>query len=626
MAGSSAALTDDDILSAYSKPAPSGAAPVANPDDEFLRSFSKPAPAAPAAPEVPSAPVFVDPATGATGGPVPSVSAPDGWAQQPGAIISLADRFKQNPISDRLGGTQDAVRSLFGLNGPSAMSVEGERLGRGEAVRQQGGTLGDILRAQGSPAGSPVVMGFGAAPSASGGSIAGIVGGNRLLAAPTETPMAMPAAQASGAPVAVGTVPGGNPLAAAPEVTPNRLAAPASPAAPESVVTPTEGPTPKLLPVRTPAQADAEADRIIRHFAGNGSATISPQEIIPGSSQTLSRAIEGGNPGISGLESRIAETFPNDFVALDKKNQAARSAHFDALAGSEADVRAASGERDAAFQAADRAVFDPANVKPTDPSPVIAQIDQVLAGREGQRSTVASALKDVRAKLVDDKGNLQTNPDLLYGVRKSINDDIAPAAKGTANDKTQAARELIEIRNALDPVIEAGAPGFTKFINDYSAASAPIDGMKYLQGMKLTDTQGNITLQKLDTAIKSLERIQALPGARAGDGVSADQLAGLHALREDMRLDAKRQLGKAVGSNTVQNLGTNRVLSTLGHPLVGATGIGGSIANPWIGIPAMAARFALQKAGDKGQEMVFEALRRKLLNPQDAASAFQPRQ
>lgn len=439
---------------------------------------------------------------------------------------------------------------------------------------------------------------------------------NRLLqkaTGATETPTgaAIPAAANDAAPA-----PGGNPLA--PQAAEANPLAPA-PEAP-AVATPTEGPKAKLLPIRSPAAAEAEADRTIRHFAGNGNTTIDTSSAIPGSKPTLSQSIVGGNPGIAALERSVRDAFPNDFVAREAANQAARADHLVSVTGTPADLAAAEAERDAMTAKARTTAF--ANPQPTDPTPAIQQIDQILKSGQGQRTTVANALNDIRSKLVDAKGNLQTDPEQLYGIRQHINDIISPKAAGTASDARAAARELITVKSALDPVIEKGAPGFTDYIKQYEELSRPINGMQALQNMQLTDAQGNIQLGRLNTNINALERQQKMPGARLADSVTDEQLDALKTLRDDFRRDSKSQLGKSLGSNTVQNLGTNQALNVIGHPLVGAAGLTTAPANPVLAGAALAARYGLQKMGDRGQAMVLEALRRKLLNPDQAATSF----
>src|SRR5262249_55095336 len=156
-------------------------------------------------------------------------------------------------------------------------------------------------------------------------------------------------------------------------------------------------PPAKFLPVRTAAQADAEADRILRHFAGNGNKTIDMTTQIPGTQPTLSQAIVGGNPGIAALERSMRDAAPNDFVARETANQSARADHLVLVTGTPADLAAAEAERDAVTAKAKAQAFS--SPQPTDPTPVIQQIDAILKSGQGQRTAVAAALNDVRSKL-----------------------------------------------------------------------------------------------------------------------------------------------------------------------------------------------------------------------------------
>lgn len=566
-------------------------------------------------------------------------------------LLRLAAKF-----GDAMPGTQEEARAdlapapntTYGTYAPLARdnTTGAIRLAMPSSVRDFGNGLLDAITPPPmgqtiSPEGTLALGGITAGPL--GGSLAQGTGAliarayeNRLLAKATESTGAAPSAllppPANDTAALPPAMPGPaaepvlvNPLApqAAPQV--NQLTAPATVSTPApiapSVATPTKAPTAKFLPIRTADQADAEADRIIKHFAGTGNTAIDTSSAIPGSKPTLSQAIVGGNPGIAGLERAMRDAGPNDFVAQETANQQARADHLVSITGTPADLAAAEAERDAATAKAKTAAF--ANPQPTDPTPVVNQIDAILKSGQGQRSTVASALKDIRSKLIDANGVMQTDPEQLYGIRQHINDIISPKAAGTAADARAAARELMTVKASLDPVIEQGAPGFTNYIKQYEELSKPINGMQYMQNMQLTDAQGKIQLGRLNSAVNGLERQQAAPGARLADGVTDDQLGQLKALRDDFRRDAKQNQGTSFQSATVQKLGTNRVMETLGHPVVAATGALGAVTNPFVAIPAMAARYGLQKAGDRGQAMVLDALRRKLLNPEQATSAFQ---
>jgi hypothetical protein len=84
--------------------------------------------------------------------------------------------------------------------------------------------------------------------------------------------------------------------------------------------------------------------------------------------------------------------------------------------------------------------------------------------------------------------------------------------------------------------------------------------MSYLQGLNLTDAQGNITLAKVDSALKSLEKARRAPGVNEAKSVTADQINALTSLRDDLLRAKGSEAGKAPGSPTFQNLATNNIL------------------------------------------------------------------
>lgn len=439
------------------------------------------------------------------------------------------------------------------------------------------------------------------------------------LAAPT---VATPVNQAAASittpnPLAQGAAPTVAPSATGPSsaipATPPISTSAASAAIPEVL------PAKPILPIVTQKQADARADQIIQHFAGQNNLVPNATTLVPGSNPTLAQAT--GNPGLATLERGFQSVNPGPFADRAAANAGARSTALGNIIGSPADIQASEAARDAATSAQRQAAF--ANTTPVDPSPVVAQIDSILSGPQGQRPGVAGPLNSLRNTLVQTDPQtgvqtLQTDPQQLWGVRQFMNDMISPKAAGTPSDGRMAAAQLSDLKATLDPIIESGAPGFQKFLNTYSEASTPIDGMRYLQSLNLTDANGNTTLAKLDSAVKGIEKQQAQNGQRAGDSVSDDQLASLKYLRDDMRRESQSGAGKSLGSNTFQNMATNALTGTLGSPLV--QGLSGAGAGAFGGLPGAIAGYAASKGinslAGRGERMVQQALMNRLLHPE----------
>ncbi|MGE6494498.1 glycoside hydrolase family 73 protein [Cupriavidus metallidurans] len=302
------------------------------------------------------------------------------------------------------------------------------------------------------------------------------------------------------------------------------------------------------------------AGNVLRKFAGSGPVTGNAAEIVQGSTPTLAQAT--GNAGLATLERGMQSATPqgaNAFVEHAAQNAQARAGAFAQAAGTPADVATAEAVRNVRASQALNAAFS--NAKPANPQPTVDAIDSILSGPSGKRDSVRAVLANIRSKLVDKEGRLETNPETLYNsVRKQI-DDMLDSRMAMSNPAgLQASRELLSVRDLLDRNIDAAAPGFGKYLSDYAAESRPINAMQYLQGLKLTDAQDHITLAKVQNAITNISMQRGAPGSNDAKALSNAQLEVLRNLRDDLLRAGKSGLGKSIGSNTFQNLATNNIL------------------------------------------------------------------
>jgi hypothetical protein len=401
----------------------------------------------------------------------------------------------------------------------------------------------------------------------------------------------------------------------------------------------------------TQKSAAATADKIIAHFAAGGPIDITDNALLTASDGTSTKptlAQVTGNPGIATLERAVQSQSPQGFAQRWQGNDAVRNQVIGGLTGQPGDIDAAEAARDALTSQARTAAF--ANAQPVDSEPVVDQVQALIAQNAG-RPTVQGPLQQVLKQLVqkvpdptvDPNTGLPTpgatieqpisDPATLYNVRKYIGDIISPKAAGTAQDGRTAAAQLLTLKPVIDDAIESGAPGYKAYISQFDQLSQPIDGMRALQALNLTDANGNTTLAKIDNAVKSLTKQQNAPGYRMADSITPDQMGQLVALRDNMRQAGQSNLGRSLGSNTFQNLATNSLMnaagSTGGH-VIGAVGSAlgadaafgplGAVAGPAL---SYAASHFAGKLSVKSGAMVMESLTNKLLNPQAALPALQ---
>ncbi len=372
-------------------------------------------------------------------------------------------------------------------------------------------------------------------------------------------------------------------------------------------------------------QAANRAKGIIETFAG-GPVHPNAAELVPGSKPNLAESTR--NTGVAALTRALRDLNPNSpLVAREAENAAARGAHFEGAAGTPEEVKAALAERDKAATAQLKTVFQP-NQAPADTAPVTDAINDILAGSSGARPAVKQAMGDVQ-KILENDGKPVTNPKALYdSVRKGI-DDLISGKDLTKGYGKQAARELIAVRDHLDEVIETSAPGFKQYLEDYAKASTPANSMEFLQSLNLTDAKGNITLAKVQNAIKRLQAQQAAPGIKGGKAVTSAQQQALESIRDDLlRADTINQ-GKSIGSNTVQNalaqkrLGFAQRILPEGLGATAGAGIGHLVAGPYgaevggfigdrIGAAVGASRMSRNQ---QSQNLLQSTLEDMLLNP-----------
>lgn len=648
----------NDAFSAAIKAAPKAAGPDDN--DAFSASL-----AVPKAGPTPPAPVADQPVSGAPG-------APSGGPRFESRMDNLVrDEFKA-PL-----GPSDQFLDAIGLNaaGPSGiirapvrgLLTAGDAVMRGGNVLLKGaaGAAGDVaniathlvpgiskgdpattgaqvardvmgmaIQAGMSPVGIPAPSAARAVPETANRMIergpvmapVAEVSGNRLIPqAPAEVipPGAGARPGQTVEPVAAGPVP----PAPGPIPLPGRAAAEAAAPAAE-MTTPTDL-APRRTPVLTKAQADREANRILVHYAGDGPAVVDLTSGLTGENRTLAQAT--GNAGLAALERSAMDVNPNAFTARAAARGEARTNAYQQAIGTGADVEALEAMRDASTARARGKAFE--ETSPVDPTPVAKAITEALESPAGQRDAVKASLTGVLNKLVQTDPvtgaqKLQTDPAQLYGIRQAISDSISPKAAGTAGDARLAARELIDVQRALDTVIEQGAPGYNAYMKSYAEQSRPIEAMQFLQGLNLTNAKGEITLAKVDAALKGIEKQRGLPGARAAKSISDDQIATLDALRHDLRIEDRSSLGKGIGSNTVQKLMTSGTLahhlfgSHGGRAMSGAMGLEALFHSPTVAATMAGAQIGLSHLSAKGNKLVYESLMEKLLDPAKGAEAL----
>jgi hypothetical protein len=145
-------------------------------------------------------------------------------------------------------------------------------------------------------------------------------------------------------------------------------------------------------------------------------------------------------------------------------------------------------------------------------------------------------------------------------------------------------KALQATKDKLLGVMEKLSPDYAEARHTYAQMSAPVNAMEALQGLRLTDAKGNITLSKAKNAIEGLERLRAAPGVNPAKSVTDDQLRVLRSIHEDLLRQDNLGAGRSAGANTFQNFATDNMLNaTIGNSLtrladkLGVSGVVGQV-------------------------------------------------
>jgi hypothetical protein len=311
------------------------------------------------------------------------------------------------------------------------------------------------------------------------------------------------------------------------------------------------------------------AGNVLRNVATDPERAIqnlqSAQSTVPGLRVTT--AAGARDPGLAGLETPLrSATFDpsNQFGARLSANQQALMDSFRRLSGRPGSIEGAEAKRSSITAPMRESAF--ANAQPVSVEPIAAAIQGITSNPATQRQTVDQAMgyvTDLLAKRVDpETGTI--NPMALYSVRKDITDAMAGKLSGDLANLRLARGQLADLLPVIDSTIEAGAPGYQRYMQQFAKSSSAIDQMRLLQGIesRVTTGQPNLMTGEPVLAASALRRQLAAKSEEIGAQLSpAAQRRLDNIINEINRGQAATAPGvKAPGSNTFQNMSMGNLI------------------------------------------------------------------
>lgn len=294
---------------------------------------------------------------------------------------------------------------------------------------------------------------------------------------------------------------------------------------------------------------------------------------VPGVTPTTAAAAK--DYGLAGAERTLATLEPTGrFSEVYAKNNAARNILLDKFAEKTATrdvLKLAEEKRDLITGELRDKAF--ANSQPVSINPINEKIDSILKSPSGARQVIESVFTDLKgrvqrvAKGSADEQNPMADPAFLYEIRKDINDIITGKAKGdlNINARGQAMKELISLRDAMDNVIEAGAPGFRDYKNTFAQMSKPVNQIETLRDIKASVATGT---EDPTTGFRGIApvKFRKLVDDASGDlekTLSKTQFNVLRNISDDIDRSLVIDKVKPAGSDTFKNFSMANIIGGL---------------------------------------------------------------
>lgn len=313
------------------------------------------------------------------------------------------------------------------------------------------------------------------------------------------------------------------------------------------------------------------------------------RDIIPGASQTRSE-IEL-SPSVSREAKGLRQEFREGYNEHEKANNDLFHEWLDKVTPSHELLGTMRDLREAQWKSDEKAVFGSnPNGAPVSSALILQHLQDVFADPvEKSNSYLRTAFAPFVSALSDATGNAAVmGAKELYGLRQEMGRKVKDMATNT--DLAHVADQFRDLIKVTDATIMGGAPNYREMMDNYRAASIPINAGERLAEGRLKITNGSdrvITFGKFDAFMKGLWMERNGPNAYAKakdiDPATWDHLLLLH--ERLARSASDQELARTRGSDTTQlamELARKGAIG-LAHGVVGhLTGGLGNVAIPLI--------------------------------------------
>lgn len=385
------------------------------------------------------------------------------------------------------------------------------------------------------------------------------------------------------------------------------------------------------------------AGNALREFSANPKNALAnlmqSGPVVPGSMPTT--AMAAGDDGLAALSRAMQNADPRfaaELAARQTAQNQARTTALESMAGNTGKLDIAKAARDSVTGPMRESVLNSAGKVPTDD--VLASIDRLIAAPDNAGKLSQQALGEFRARIAQFSKDGAIDSRALYAIRKDINDVLGGKLQGEAGNLRYAAGQLTGVKGIIDDAIDQASkrmpstgtalmPGgvnlsrnsiptatsgprssWADYLRTYATESIPINQMERLDKIMKSVQTGSVDAQGgLIVSGAKLNNILKNEGDELAKLLDPKQLDLLRRVAADLNAgQIANTTGRAVGSNTLQNLAQNQLLTgALGKQIGGST-------------PATAALGRLlQLPYGTANKQIQEKLGNALLDPKEAA-------
>jgi hypothetical protein len=342
------------------------------------------------------------------------------------------------------------------------------------------------------------------------------------------------------------------------------------PLVPQSVTAVTRGLREMISPM-TRQGVESTAGNVLSQLSRDRTTALANLEsytpTVPGVTPTTAAAAK--DYGLAGAERTLATLEPTGrFSEVYAKNNAARNILLDKFVENSATrdvLKLAEDKRNLITSELRDKAF--ANSQPVAINPINETIDSILKSPSGARQVIESVFTDLKGRIQKVAKDGNADPAYLYEIRKDINDIITGKAKGdlSMNARGQAMKELMSLRNAMDDVIEAGAPGFRDYKNTFAQMSKPVNQIETLRDIKSSVATGT---EDPTTGFRGIApvKFRKLVDDASGDlekTLSKTQFNVLRNISDDIDRSLVIDKVKPAGSDTFKNFSMANIIGGL---------------------------------------------------------------